>query len=89
MGTDPWAQESVMGVTGSEWDSVHVLLKVLDIVQTLINAHVYYFYWDSPSYKLTSNLITGIHGSSVLHVLIKTISVIYQHLHFSCRLKYT
>lgn len=69
MGTDPWAQESVMGVTGSEWDSVHVLLKLLDIVQTLINEHVYYFYCDSPSYKLISNLITGIHGSSVLHVL--------------------
>lgn len=37
MGTDPWAQESVIGVTGSEWDSRQVLFNTLCKILILHN----------------------------------------------------
>ena len=59
MGTDPWAQESVMGVTGSEWDSRQVLLELGHCANT---NKCTLLYWDSKSCKLTSK-ITGRNGS--------------------------
>ena len=49
MGTDPWAQESVMGVTGSKWEFLrHVLFntkcKIL-ILHRTNNPNQYFFYW--------------------------------------------